>query len=635
MAARVLALLLIWLSASVPAAHAAVNPNQAGLTGTWYNPETSGQGFVFDVMPDYVATGQGTFFAAWYTFDTTAGGTDSERWYTLQGSVYQDASSTSLAILQGLGGSFVTKGITSATTVGSATLTFSSCTSGSLVYTFDDGRTGTIPLTRLTANVTCTTDDSTATNSSFGLSGSFYTPATSGQGLLIDVNPNSAQAFFGWFTFAPDASSSLGAAGQRWFTGQGAYTSGASSISVDLYEVTGGVFDASDAVTSNTVGTATLTYTSCSALTLAYDFTGGSASGQSGSIALTRLGAAPPGCSLDSSGSTSSESAVVTAANAFLATLSTSQQSTAQLTYSSANATKWTNLPVSSRNGVELGSLSTTQLAAAYAVVDAAISTTGQTLMEEIREGDQVIHLTNTGMAWGYDLYYLAFIGTPSTTSPWMLQISGHHLAYNITYNGNYVSATPMFDGVEPPNWTDSSGTAHAPLEAQRAVVQTLASAIQADSNVASAAKLSSTFSDVVMGATSNGDTNYPFTYPSGTSGRGVLYSSLSSTEQAEVKAVIEAWVNTQAGDIATSLLADYESDTALASTYVGYGVGESGTADFSSDPSGLTSQHSYLRIDGPRVWIEFVVQQGVAYTSNVHYHTVWRDKTADYGAEF
>ena len=105
------------------------------------------------------------------------------------------------------------------------------------------------------------------------------------------------------------------------------------------------------------------------------------------------------------------------------------------------------------------------------------------------------------------------------------------------------------------------------------------------------------------------------------------------------MQAAIEAWVNTQASDIASTLLAVYLSDTALASTYVGYGVGTGGSADFSAYPNSLSSplnaQHSYLRIDGPRVWIEFVVQQGVAYTSYVHYHSLWRDKTADYGAQF
>ncbi|MGC3988475.1 MAG: DUF3500 domain-containing protein [Chthoniobacteraceae bacterium] len=263
----------------------------------------------------------------------------------------------------------------------------------------------------------------------------------------------------------------------------------------------------------------------------------------------------------------------------------------------------------------------------------AALSSTGYTLFAEIRNADDKLSSVNSS-EWGSGMYYIAFLGTPSTTSPWMLQLAGHHIAYNITYNGKYVSAMPMFDGVEPPNWTDSSNVAHAPLETQRAAVSALATAIQADSAVSSSAKLSGTFTDVVMGVASSGhDTNFPQTYP--TSGRGVIYTSLSSAEKAEVKTLIEAWVNNHSSDIAAALLADYESDAALAQTYVGYGVDSSGVASFPASPSGTSTQHSYLRVDGPRVWIEFVVQQGIAYPTQVHYHTLWRDKVADYAAEF
>jgi hypothetical protein len=191
-----------------------------------------------------------------------------------------------------------------------------------------------------------------------------------------------------------------------------------------------------------------------------------------------------------------------------------------------------------------------------------------------------------------------------------------------------------------------SGGTAHAPLEIQRAACYNLATAIQADNTVSNAAKLSGTFSDVVMGVTASGDGNFPFTgtttYATGTTGRGVLYSSLNATEKAYVKAYIEAWVNTQASDVSSNLLADYEGDAALNSTYIGYGAGTAGNADFTAqinnaETTPANSQHSYIRVDGPRVWIEFVVQLAVAYKNQnfVHYHSLWRDKLADYGNEF
>jgi hypothetical protein len=82
--------------------------------------------------------------------------------------------------------------------------------------------------------------------------------------------------------------------------------------------------------------------------------------------------------------------------------------------------------------------------------------------------------------------------------------------------------------------------------------------------------------------------------------------------------------VNNVAGPVATALLLAYESDEALSQTYVGY----SGSPD-------LTTGNSYGRIDGPRVWIEFTVQEGTDGGKQGHYHTIWRDKVSDYGADF
>lgn len=406
--------------------------------------------------------------------------------------------------------------------------------------------------------------------------------------------------------------------------------------------------------------------------------------------------------------------AVVNAANAFLATLATDQKTVATsatsattvlFDYALANANQWTNLP-GARHGLRLNTttLSAAQLAAANVVIAKALSATGITLLNELRAADQVLAggmaagggtgpggggtgtpgtgttppdgtFTppadgtgvpptgidtgagaggGTGLAldYGTDLYSIAFVGTPSATAPWILQIAGHHLAYNITYNTGKVSATPNFVGVEPPNWTvasdgtvtvtgnaTSTGKAHAPMERQRAAVYNLAEALYADSSTSAAAKLSGTFTDVIMGASGNSDGNFKsLVYP--TSGRGLQYSAMSARQQSYVRTAIEAWVNTQASDVASSLLGAYLADDALANTYVGYGVGQNGVkADFSAYPNSVSSpleaQHSYIRIDGPRVWIEFVVQQGIVYGTDVHYHTIWRDKTNDYGGSF
>ena len=265
--------------------------DQEGLTGAWYNTGTSGQGFEFVINPNALPEGVGTLFGAWYTYDTTAGGTDTQRWYSLESSFGEAATSAAVTIYQNTGGNFSAPPTTSAVAVGTGTLSFDSCSTGSFAYTFDDGRSGTVRLQGLLSNVECV-DTGTPTNpaSDFGLSGTWYDPATGGQGFIINVNPTDAQIFLGWYTYAADGESS-GAAGQRWFSAQGPYSVGSRSMDLTVFASTQGTFDSgATTVVTDPVGTATLTFTSCTSATLAYDFTADELSGQAGSIELTRLG---------------------------------------------------------------------------------------------------------------------------------------------------------------------------------------------------------------------------------------------------------------------------------------------------------------------------------------------------------
>jgi hypothetical protein len=152
-------------------------------------------------------------------------------------------------------------------------------------------------LTRITQNVTCSTTSARPTNADFAFSGNWYSAATSGQGFVFEVNPNSGAVFVPWYTYAP-AGAGAGAAGQRWYTALGAFTPGSRSIPVDIYETTGGVFDALPAPPGVKVGSGTLAFKSCSTATFNFNFTGGSSTGSFGTVALSRIGPVPAGCAL-------------------------------------------------------------------------------------------------------------------------------------------------------------------------------------------------------------------------------------------------------------------------------------------------------------------------------------------------
>ncbi|WP_262061025.1 DUF3500 domain-containing protein [Streptomyces sp. STR69] len=365
--------------------------------------------------------------------------------------------------------------------------------------------------------------------------------------------------------------------------------------------------------------------------------------------------------------------AVVSAANEFLNTLDADQQASTLLDLTQANATAWSNLPCGSscRPGIQLGSLTDTQLAAAMKVLKLATGTgknTGYDQITQIIKADDVLNsaqstssagpapsdtasstasadpsATDTATAtptstatdaptdvptgtppsggtgggglggYGSGVYFLAFLGTPSATGTWQLHFGGHHLALNLTYkNGKVAGASPFFVGVEPTTWTDDDGTTYSPLATMRDGLLALTGSLSTEQ--LATAKLSESFSDVLLGPGQDGQ--FPETK------EGIKVSTLSPKQKQLVLKAIHPWIANVDDATAKKLMKTYEHE--LNQTYVAY----SGT-------TALDTQGDYVRIDGPGVWVEFVCQNGVVYRDQIHYHTVYRDHTRDYGSEF
>jgi hypothetical protein len=107
---------------------------------------------VFDIDP--VAH---TLFAAWYTYapnGAAIGGPASERWYTLQsGFTPGSGHVANVPVYETTGGAFDQSTATTTALVGTATITYHTCNSATLSYTFDAGtnagKSGSIDLARV------------------------------------------------------------------------------------------------------------------------------------------------------------------------------------------------------------------------------------------------------------------------------------------------------------------------------------------------------------------------------------------------------------------------------------------------------------------------------------------------------
>lgn len=383
------------------------------------------------------------------------------------------------------------------------------------------------------------------------------------------------------------------------------------------------------------------------------------------SASATHPPAAPEALPAAAQAPSATTTAVVQAAIAFMATLSAPQRDTLRQAFTAHNAARWSNLPVGMppRLGLQLGKLNSTQMRAALAVLQAATGTAaneGFAEIQQLRAADDNLAAIPPGrgpgraggpppgqrpggpppgmgpgggppgmgpgkggpppgLSYGSGLYFIAFLGQPSTTGTWMLQFGGHHLATNITFSKGLVTGvTPKFEGVEPLHFTTASakvfpkGTQLAPMTAEASTMLALLQALTASQRLQ--AKLTQSFSDVVLGPGQDGQ------FP--TAKAGLPCPQLSQAQQALVVAAMKPWVSDSDDATAASLLATYQRE--LTHTYLAY----SGTGTF-------THNGDYVRLDGPSVWIEFVCQNGIMYPNQIHYHSIWRDRTRDYGGNF
>ena len=360
---------------------------------------------------------------------------------------------------------------------------------------------------------------------------------------------------------------------------------------------------------------------------------------------------------------------LVCSVNVFLATLSEEQQASILYNWSDSTAkTTWSNLPGVTRNGLKFGDLNDEQLTAAFNVLKAALSEEGYkdffgtlaaddyigtydasstttttdttatdtaaTDMGTPPEGftgtppegfDSGTAPTGAGPMGGSDTYVsdnfsIAFIGNPAADDVWMLQFGGHHMAYNITYLYGEGYPTPHHLGAEPKVSFQVHEETYSTLVDESEKLQAMYAAMS-DAEFSYAYLSGQSFSDVLMGP-DNGSGVMPTDYPTS---EGILVSDLNADAQAKVKEVMLAWINDYSEDVAAPLEAAYLSVEALAQTYVAWAGDESIGIDIDTDGT-------YMRIDGPRFWLEIICQNGVVIQNETHYHTIFRDKAMDYG---
>jgi hypothetical protein len=343
----------------------------------------------------------------------------------------------------------------------------------------------------------------------------------------------------------------------------------------------------------------------------------------------TTASASPPAAASPTASGTAQDATprIVAAANAFLATLDSSQKSTVLFDWSNtAQKQRWSNLPqgLYQRAGLMWGNLSDTQRNAWLAIMQATLSTEGYNrVLAEWNADDALAAAQGSGggpggqLQFGKQYYWVALIGTPSETSPWQWQWGGHHVTINATIVGPNLSLTPSFIGVQPATYTDASGKTVRPLGDIEDEAFALVNALDAAQQ--KAAILGSAPIDLVLGPGQDGKTIQP---------EGLPAAQMTADQQAALLQLIGHCAGLANAEDAAPRTAEVKS-TLNQIYFAWYGPTTKGSA-------------AYFRISGPTVVIEYAPQGGGGTgtglggaTSPQHIHGIYRDPTNDFGAKY
>jgi hypothetical protein len=331
---------------------------------------------------------------------------------------------------------------------------------------------------------------------------------------------------------------------------------------------------------------------------------------------------------------------IVASAQALLTMLDAAGRMKVQFPFDGPQKTRWSNFPsgIFERQGLRLGDLTPAQRTAVMTLLSTALSRPGYLKVTEIMRGDEVLRQTEGAngprrgglpaaggrgpagpppqarggargsppggaLAFGEDEYYLAFLGTPSTTEPWMLQFGGHHLAINLTLGANQASMTPSLPAAQPATYTVEGRTVR-PLGGENDKGFALMNAL--DNTQRSQAILNYRVPDLVLGPGQDGRTIQP---------EGIRATALTPPQQTMLLDLVREWAGIMADAYAEPRMVEIRAN--LPQTYFAW--------------SGPTTNGSaaYFRIQGPTLVIEYAPQGGVD-----HIHTIYRDPTNDYGAK-
>ncbi|MGI9250281.1 MAG: DUF3500 domain-containing protein [Pseudohongiellaceae bacterium] len=301
--------------------------------------------------------------------------------------------------------------------------------------------------------------------------------------------------------------------------------------------------------------------------------------------------------------------AIAVATNLFLNSLSEQQRQTAMYGFDdNTQRANWSNLPegMVPRGGLKLGELSEEQRGLMDGLLGEFMSDKGVQNTNYQLAAENTLS-PNRRLKFGTQHYYVAFLGEPSASEPWMFQFGGHHIAINITIYGADLTFSPMLTGGQPLH-ISYDGEDIFITEEETMAAQAFLDSLTADQK--RIAVRGTEAIDLLLGPGKYGTVIAP---------EGIKGSDLTEAQKQMLISVISARLDFINADDNAAAMATVVAE--LDDTYFGW-WGEQGTLGA-----------AYFRITAPSMVLEYSPQGRNVASATDHAHSMYRDPQNDYGS--
>jgi Protein of unknown function (DUF3500) len=315
-----------------------------------------------------------------------------------------------------------------------------------------------------------------------------------------------------------------------------------------------------------------------------------------------------------------SSSTMVSAANAFVNSLSPEQRQRATFPFESSERLHWNFIPSEafSRNGLLLKDMSENQRALVHDLLKSALSQRGYLTATAIMDlestlGDLERRARESGrgaesMVRDPLKYYVSVFGTPSTKNTWGWRVEGHHVSLHFTVvNGNLIASSPTFFGSNPAEVREGPKKGLRILGDQEDAARDLVTALN-DSQRAKAIIQNVALNEIV---TTNKLDISPL------SPAGIPAAEMTPQQREMLMKVVNIYISKMADDIAADRTAKLQKAGIDKIAFAWAGEVERG-------------KKHYYRVQGPT----FLIEHDNSQNDGNHVHSVWRDFNGDFGRD-